>query len=251
MADKRITQLDAVADADLPDILPTAVFETEQPGLDAPESRKLTEAQVQQILLRLSDLSALLATAGTATLLVPVYDAALANPATDARKMTLAEFRKLIAGEQVRLHAERAKVGTTAGWVVAAANNLGKLATVPAGQAAATLVIPLSGFKIGEKLTKFSLAGSLQSGGNHVTIDADLRMLTANAAGAVDSSLGAIVQVDLTANAILSSANAEKVLAAAHTVAAGESFYVLVTVTTAAACTGELQGVNVTTNETV
>lgn len=242
MANETIADLTAVSD--LADVSTSAVFETQVPGLSAPESRKLTTLQMQQLALRMGDFDAVAAAALSATALFPVYDAALASP--DARKITLAELRLLITGG-VLLAAGRAKVGTTAGWVVGAADNLGKLATLPAAQTASTLVIPLTGLKIGDVITKFSLMGSVQSGGNVGTVDASLRMLTAAAAGATDSSLGAITQVSVTANTILSASNAEKVLAAAHTVAAGESFYVLVTSTTGAAVTQELQQILLTT----
>ena len=162
------------------------------------------------------------------------------------RTLTLPQML-LLMSSGVKLHCERAKVGTTAGWVVAAADNLGKMATIPAAQTSSTLVIPLTGLRVGEKITAFSLVGSIQSGGNAATITADLRKLTAAAAGGTDASVGArAAPLSVTANTILDSTNAGKT-GLAEVVAADETFYLLVTATTAAACTEELQGVLITT----
>lgn len=249
MANLTIDELDAVIDLD--DVAEDTAEPIQVPGLSAPETRKLTLTQKRQVVLRLADMTVVLADDLTPTVLFPVYDSALGDVDTNARKMALDEYRKLITGGVIQA-AGRAKAGTTAGWVVGAADNLGKLATLPAGQAGSTLVIPVIGLKIGDVIKKFSLVGSLQSGGNNCTITADLRVLTAAVAGATDASLGSFAApLTVVANTVLSSANAEKVLAAQHTVAAGESFYVLITSTTNAACTQELQQVLITTDLTV
>lgn len=148
-----------------------------------------------------------------------------------------------------RIMAPRAKVGTTAGWVVGAADNLGKMATLPASQTSSTLVIPLTGFKVGDVITGFSLAGSIQSVGGTATITADLRSLTDAGAGATDASVGAMAApLSVTANTILSAANAGKT-GLTETIVAGKRYYVLVTSTTAASTTEELQAVNVVVTE--
>lgn len=172
--------------------------------------------------------------------------------APESRKLTLAQMRAIaqVRTARVSTHSERAKVGTTAGWVVAAADNLGKLATIPASQTASTLVIPLSGFNVGDIITQFAINGSIQSAGNTGTLLADLRMLTAAAAGATDSSLGVMAAaLSVVTDTIVSIANATKILAAAHTVLAGESFYVLITATTDAAVTEEIQSVSLIVTE--
>jgi len=149
----------------------------------------------------------------------------------------------------VRIRSPRAKVGTTAGWVVAAADNLGKMATLPQSQTSATLVIPLDDFKVGDVITGFSLAGSIQSVGGTATITADLRSLTDAAAGATDASVGAMAApLSVVANTIVSAANAAKT-GLTETVTAGKRYYILVTATTAASTTEELQAVNVTVTE--
>lgn len=144
-----------------------------------------------------------------------------------------------------RIYSASAKIGTTAGWAVNAANNLGVLATCPASQTASTLVVPISGLQVGSTITSFHLIGQIESGGGIATVDADLRVLTAVAADITDASVGAIVQLSVTADAIMSVANTNKA-SLSQVVAAIESYYVLITVTTAAATDIALQGVAVT-----
>lgn len=248
MADKRITQLDAALNSD---IGVTAVFETEQPGLGAPESRKITALQLQQIASRLGDYTAILAAAVSATAFFPSWDAANGDITTNARKLTLAQMRLLMANRatQATMHTERAKVGATAGWVVGGANNLGTMATLPAAQAGSTLVIAVSGLKVGQTITDCNLVGSLQSVGANCTITFDLRKLTVIAGGNTDASVGAMAApLTVVANTILSSANANK-SGMAEVVTAGATYYLLVTSTTAAVTTQELEGFLLTVTE--
>lgn len=137
------------------------------------------------------------------------------------------------------------RVGATAGWVVTGTNN-GRT-TLPASQTGSTLVIPISA-KVGTTITAFSLIGQVESAGGSVTIDADLRKVTAAAADVTDVSIGAITQLAVTADTALSASNTNKTLAVAETVAAGETFYILVTATTAAATDIDLQGALVTSS---
>jgi hypothetical protein len=114
---------------------------------------------------------------------------------------------------------------------------------LPAAQTASTLVIPVTGVRVGDTITGFALEGSLQSVGAAVSITGELRMLTANAAGAVDSSVGVMAAaLSVVANTIVSSLNAAKV-GLAQVVAEGQSFYLLITATTAAVTTAEVQAV--------
>lgn len=172
-------------------------------------------------------------------------DTGLSDP--ESRQLSLTQMRSLIHARTgvVFLQQSPPKAGTTAGWVVAAADNLGKMATLPASQTGSTLVVPVTGLKVGDIITGFYITGSIQSAGNTATLTADLRKLTAAAAGATDSSVGSLAApVSVTANTILSSSNAGKT-GLAHTVAAGESFYVLITSTTAASTTEEVQAVSI------
>jgi len=132
------------------------------------------------------------------------------------------------------------KAGTTAGWVVGTAN-LGEVA-LPASQTGSTLVIPVTDLNIGDVVESFKVIAQIESAGNTVTLDADLRKLTNAAADPTDASIGAITQVSVTTDTAVASA---KTLAAAETIASGESLYLLLTATTAASTDIRLLGVEV------
>lgn len=138
------------------------------------------------------------------------------------------------------------KVGATAGWVVNAGANV-SLATLPASQTASTLVIPITyPFKVGTQIKGFSIVGQIESAGGTVTLTADLRKHTAAAADVADASVGAIrANVSVTADAVLSNTNAGRG-GLTEVVAAGETFYILVTATTAASTDIALQGITLT-----
>lgn len=141
------------------------------------------------------------------------------------------------------------KVGGTAGWTVGGgAVDTGLVATCPASQTASTLVVPVPGLKVGDTITAFYLAGQIESAGNTATLDADLRKLTAVAADVTDASVGAITQISATADTAITSSNSTK-SSLAEVVADGETFYVLLTATTAASTDIALQGVYITVTE--
>ena len=131
---------------------------------------------------------------------------------------------------QERIINFHAKVGATAGWVVNAGDNLGLLATCPASQTASTLVVPLTGMKVGDTLTSFKVVGQIESAGGTVTLDADLRKLTAAASDPTDASVGAITQISVVADTKVTT---EKT-GLAEVLAEDEALYVLLTATTAA-----------------
>lgn len=139
-----------------------------------------------------------------------------------------------------------AKAGATAGWVVAGASDT-CLATLPAGSTASTMVMPIA-LPLGCTITGFYLTGQIESGGNTATLDADLRKHTAAAADVADASVGTITQLSVTADAIVSSANAG-VTGLSEVVAADETFYVLITGTTGVATDIALQGLAVVIDE--
>jgi hypothetical protein len=136
-------------------------------------------------------------------------------------------------------------VGATAGWAVNGAADSHR-ATCPADQTASTLVIPVPGLKVGDTITAYSLVGQIESAGGTVTVDAALYKQTAAAADITEASLGSITQVSVTADAIIS---ASKTLATAEVVAANETFFILVTVTTGSSCDIALQGATITVTE--
>lgn len=134
------------------------------------------------------------------------------------------------------------KVGATAGWVVGGgAADVGLLATCPASQTASTLVVPLSGvLNIGDTITGIHLMGQIESAGGTVKVDVNLRKLTAAAADVVDASVATMTQVSVTADTVLSSSNTA-ISSLTEVVAEGETFYLLVTATTAASTDIALQ----------
>ncbi len=136
-----------------------------------------------------------------------------------------------------------AKLGTTAGWATRGANNIWHT-TCPASQSGSTLVIPVE-LRVGQTITAFKVVGQIESAGNTATLDADLRKVTTAADDLVDASVGAITQISVTAD----TAVATEKTSLSDTVAATETFYVLLTATTAAATDIDLQGVTVTVTE--
>ena len=210
---------------------------------------KLTILQLLLSMLRPSKLAVVATNLVTGAALFNIEDATLAAPVT--RQLTLTQLIALVnaRASQVYNYQPTGKVGTTAGWVVGAANNLGKIATIPAAQTNSTLVLQLPSYKVGQHIRSAFVNGSIQSGGNAGTILVDLRCLTAAAAGATDASLSVMAAaLSVTANTVLSVANTV-VPTIDHVVAAGESFYLLLTATTGAAVTEEVQNIGVTVDE--
>ncbi len=147
-----------------------------------------------------------------------------------------------VGAARKRLVSGYSKVGGTAGWTVGGGTvNTGLTATMAASQTAGKLVIPIP-VAIGETITAFSLVGQIESGGNSVTLDADLRLMTAEAADVSDASLAAMTQLDVSADTVIGESNARKELGTPHTMAAGESLYLLLTGTTGASTDVALQG---------
>jgi hypothetical protein len=155
----------------------------------------------------------------------------------------------VIRASQKRIYSGYSKVGATAGWTVGGGGvNTGLTATMAAGGTAATLVVPIPGLKVGDTITGFHLIGQIESAGNTATLDADLRKHTAAAADPSDASVGAITQISVTADTAITSANSTKA-SLAEVVAADETFYVLLTGTTAASTDIALMGIAVTVTE--
>jgi hypothetical protein len=171
----------------------------------------------------------------------------LAGAATFSGAVTFES--SVIRTAQKRIINVGAKVGGTAGWTLGGgAVNTGLMATMAAGGTAAKLVVPIPGLKVGDTITAFHCIGQIESAGNTATLDADLRKHTAAAADVADASVGTITQLSVTADTIISSANAGKT-ALAEVVGADETFYVLLTGTTAASTDIALQGIAITVTE--
>lgn len=152
---------------------------------------------------------------------------------------------------QKRLIQTGAKVGTTAGGLVNAADNKNSLFRVPASSTASTIVVPLDYLKVGDIITAYHLVGQIESAGGAVTVDAALRKQTAAAADLTDAAVtgGGMTQLSVTADTIMSLANTAKTLTTAETVGDDESFYLLITVTTAASTDVDAQAVALTLTE--
>lgn len=169
------------------------------------------------------------------------------------RYLTIAQMVELMSqrtGQVVKVQ-PFAKVGATAGWSVGGgAVNTGKVATLPAGQAGATLVLAIQGLKLGQIITRVTLNGSMQSAGNAASLTWDLRRLTSAAAGAGDASITTLAApVAVVANTKVDVANGSRLLPVPYTVVADDSLYLLVTATTAAATTQEIDSLDVTVTE--
>lgn len=127
---------------------------------------------------------------------------------------------------------EGAKVGATAGWNVEAADDLAYLASLPASQTGSTLIIPITGLEIGAVVTTVNLVGRIESAGNTVTLDAEVRRHTAAAGAIGDAQVSTMTQIVATADTLLDGTNASQ--SPAETVSNLESLYVKVTGTTGA-----------------
>lgn len=154
-------------------------------------------------------------------------------------------LQSLISTGRRFLADQRAKVGTTAGWVVNAANNLGLMATLPASQTGSTLVFRLDNLEIGDRVTGFYPVGQVESGGNNVTLTFELRKLTSAAADVVDASVATTGAVVVAADTELGRLGPYAVDNLDVRVADKESYYFLVTGTTTGATDVALQGVMV------
>lgn len=134
------------------------------------------------------------------------------------------------------------RVGAGAGWTIA--SNTGA-ALLPAGVSAGTLVVPVTGLKLGDIVTGFKVNAQIESAGNTATLDADLRKLTNVAADPTDASVGAITQVSVIADTAVA---AEKT-GLSETLQTGEALYILITGTTAASTDVQLLNVEVYVDE--
>lgn len=143
--------------------------------------------------------------------------------------------------------AGQAKAGATAGWVVAPAANTA-LVTCPASQSASTLVVPVNGLKVGQKITGFYATGQIESAGGTVTLDVALRKHTAAAADVADAAVASITQISVTADTIVSSSNS-RAADFNETVGVDETFYFLVTATTAGSTDIALQSITLEIEE--
>lgn len=143
-----------------------------------------------------------------------------------------------VSSETRHFPANAGTVGATAGWTT---NNNTGATLLPAAQTASTFTVPVH-LKQGDIIKSFKVSGQMESAGNTLTLDVDLRATTAAAADLTDASVGAITQISKTADFLI---NTEKT-GLSHTVISGNSYYFLCTGTTAAATDIALQGFEIT-----
>ncbi len=149
------------------------------------------------------------------------------------------------AGRQLWVPAFNGKAGATAGWVVTGTD--GALATLPASQTASTLIVPITGLRLGDTLTGVAVIGQVESAGNIATLALDVRKATAAAGDFADVSLDTAASGNLTADTLISSAGTPVAVAGlAEVLAEGEHLYALLTGTTAAVTDVAVAGVVIT-----
>lgn len=157
--------------------------------------------------------------------------------------LTIAAAGTLVrTGVAIQQSASRAKIGTTAGFVITGLNTAA-IATMAQSQTAGTLSLYLD-LKVGDIITGYKVYSSINSAGGAVTLDAALRTGTiAAGATATDAAVasGSITQVAVTA----ATASTATVTGLSTTVAAGVGYYILLTGTTAASTTIEINQVEV------
>ena len=115
--------------------------------------------------------------------------------------------------------------------------------TLPASEATtATLVIPISGLHVGDTITAWKLVGQIESAGAIVELDGDLRKLTVVSTAITDASVGAIVPIHVVADTAIATAKT----GLTEVIAADETFYVLLSGTTAGSTDIDILGVTLT-----
>lgn len=140
---------------------------------------------------------------------------------------------------------QTAKVGATSGWVVNGAADT-FMSTLPQSQTNSTLVMPLTGLEVGDKIVGVHLEGQIDSAGNAATIKHQLYEFDPQAAGSVASALSGTLSntLSVTADTELSETNTKKSYADANqvTVKAGRTYFLLITATTGGTTDQELLG---------
>jgi hypothetical protein len=151
------------------------------------------------------------------------------------------------ASQQYTQSIAYAKLGASgAGWVIGAADSI-SLATLPESQTNENMVIPVTiPLKVGSIITGFTVNGQMESAGGTATLDASLRKMTAAAGDFTDAEVGALAAT-LSKTADYKIADGNSLLN--ETVAADETFYVLVEGTTAASTDIAIGGITITVTE--
>jgi hypothetical protein len=155
-------------------------------------------------------------------------------------------FREYAKNTARKRMLQRAKVGGTAGAVVNAADNKNSAVRVPASQTAATIIFPIEGIPNVSRIKSYTLVGQIESAGNTVTVDCELRYQEAAAADNTDNSVSSssITQVSATADTALSSTNAKKTFSESlPELEDDRTYYFKITITTGASTDVDILGI--------
>lgn len=140
---------------------------------------------------------------------------------------------------------QQAKVGATAGWTVNAAADT-FMSTCAQNATNGTLIIPLRGLEIGDRMVGHHMVGQIDSAGNAVTIVAKIVEFAAVAAGSVatDKPGTTGTTLSVTADTAMTEANTKKIFDDANQVVVedGKTYFAIVTATTGATTDIELLG---------
>lgn len=161
----------------------------------------------------------------------------------DGTETVVYNLRSLLSGKRI-LCDVRPKVGATAGWVINAANNTAIMATLPASRTANTMVLRLDHLGVGEVIEGFYPVGQVESGGNNASLTVELRKHTAAAADVLDATVVSTGSVTYAADTALTRIT-QAVDDLDIVVQDNESYYFLITGTTAASTDFALQGIMV------
>lgn len=156
---------------------------------------------------------------------------------------TLEKIDNRMGGGIEKILVHDGKVGATSGWTVRAAADAW-LSTVAQSQTAATLVLPIPGLKRGDAIVGWHLIGQIESGGNTVTVDSALNRHDAVAADVTTTAVASATQLSVTGDRAMTETNTKKALESYQhqIVDDGETYFLLLTVTTGASCDVALQG---------
>jgi len=148
-----------------------------------------------------------------------------------------------IAGQKSVLMLGAPRVGATAGWVIPTSSNIYRLATCPASQTAATLIVSVGGtIPVGSTIKGFYLLGQIESAGATASLSANLRSTTSAAADIVDASIATTPSLSVTAQTKVNIENT-MVDGLSEIVSPYKFYYALITATTAALTDIDLQGI--------
>ena len=170
--------------------------------------------------------------------------ASLVEESIACKELTTEKFFR--DSQVYHIGAQTGRPGATSsvGYVVSGTDKA--ILTLAASATADTWVIPLTWLHTGDIITSIGIHGQIESGGNGVTIDYELRKLTAVATGCTDASIQTGTQISKTADYLVADSTD---LASPYTMACGEAPYLLITSTTGAACDIELLTICVTVNK--